>query len=495
MIDKLSLLTVYPEMILLVMACAIALLDLAVKGSGRTPTYILTLVTLAVVAWLEAQYASSGRTVYVFGNMVVSDPMGNWLKSFAALALMATLVYGRSYASCRDMLRGGELFTLSLFALLGMFVMISGNNFLVIYMGIELLTLSSYALVALRRDHAVSTEAAMKYFVLGALASGFLLYGMSMLYGATGSLDLQEVFKAISLGQVKHQVLVFGLVFIVAGLAFKLGVVPFHMWIPDVYQGAPTVVTLMVGGAPKLAAFAVMIRLLVEGMLPLAIDWQQMLMLLSVASLAVGNLAAIAQTNLKRMLAFSTISHMGFVLIGMLSGVVGGDASAAANGYSSSMFYVVSYVLTTLASFGVILLLSRADFESEEISDFAGLNQRSPLYAGVMALCMFSLAGIPPMVGFYAKLAVLQALVAPGDSLHIALAVYAVMMSLIGAFYYLRVVKVMYFDAPTSTAPVTAPLDVRAVLSLNGALLLVIGLLPGGLMSLSANAIVNMLAH
>ncbi|MDD5028862.1 MAG: NADH-quinone oxidoreductase subunit NuoN, partial [Rhodoferax sp.] len=377
----------------------------------------------------------------------------------------------------------------------GMFVMISGSNFLVIYMGIELLTLSSYALVALRRDHAAATEAAMKYFVLGALASGFLLYGMSMLYGATGSLDLQEVFKAIQAGQVKHQVLVFGLVFIVAGLAFKLGVVPFHMWIPDVYQGAPTVITLMVGGAPKLAAFAVMIRLLVEGMLPLAIDWQQMLMLLSVASLAVGNLAAIAQTNLKRMLAFSTISHMGFVLVGMLSGVVNTDVSAAGNGYSSSMFYVVTYVLTTLASFGIILLLSRDGFESEEIADFAGLNQRSPLYAGVMALCMFSLAGIPPMVGFYAKLAVLQALVAPGDALHIALAVYAVMMSLIGAFYYLRVVKVMYFDAPSSSARLTAPMDVRAVLSLNGALLLVVGLLPGGLMALCADAIVKMLAH
>jgi len=318
---------------------------------------------------------------------------------------------------------------------------------------------------------------------------------MSMLYGATGSLDLQEVFKSISSGQVNHQVLIFGLVFIVAGLAFKLGVVPFHMWIPDVYQGAPTVVTLMVGGAPKLAAFAVMIRLLVEGLLPLAIDWQQMLMLLSVASLAVGNLAAIAQTNLKRMLAFSTISHMGFVLVGMLAGVVGSNTDAGSNGYSSSMFYVVSYVLTTLASFGVILLLSRDGYESEEIADFAGLNQRSPLYAGVMALCMFSLAGIPPMVGFYAKLAVLQALVAPGDTLHITLAVYAVMMSLIGAFYYLRVVKVMYFDAPSSTARLTAPLDVRAVLSLNGALLLVVGLLPGGLMALCADAIVKMLAH
>ena len=494
MIDKLSLIAVYPELLLLVMACVIAMFDLGVKGKDRTPTYILTLFTLAAVAALQASYASSGHTIYGFGNMIVSDVMGNWLKCFATLAVLVTLVYGRAYAAGRDMLRGGELFTLSLFALLGMFVMISGNNFLVIYMGIELLTLSSYALVALRRDDAVATEAAMKYFVLGALASGFLLYGMSMLYGATGSLDLHEVFKAINSGQIKHQVLVFGLVFVVAGLAFKLGVVPFHMWIPDVYQGAPTVVTLLVGGAPKLAAFAVFIRLLVEGLLPLAVDWQQMLMFLAIASLAIGNFAAIAQTNIKRMLAYSTISHMGFVLIGMMSGVVNGHADAAGNAYSSSMFYVVSYVLTTLASFGIILLLSRHGFESEEISDFAGLNQRSPFYAGIMAMCLFSLAGIPPMVGFYAKLSVLQALISSGQSSHLVLAVFAVIMSLVGAFYYLRVVKVMYFDAPITATAVTASLDVRAVLSINGALLLVLGLLPGALMTLCANAVLKMLA-
>jgi NADH-quinone oxidoreductase subunit N len=283
------------------------------------------------------------------------------------------------------------------------------------------------------------------------------------------------------------------LVFVVSGLAFKLGVVPFHMWIPDVYQGAPTAVTLMIGGAPKLAAFAIMIRLLVEGMLPLAIDWQQMLMVLSVGSLLVGNLAAIAQTNLKRMLAFSTISQMGFVLLGMMSGVVNGQIDSAANAYSSSMFYVITYVLTTLASFGVILLLARDGFESEEIADFAGLNQRSPLYAAVMAICLFSLAGIPPMVGFYAKLSVLQALVASGQAVSIGLAVFAVMMSLIGAFYYLRVVKVMYFDEPITATTVSAPLDVRVVLSINGALVLVLGLLPGGLMAVCARAVVQML--
>ena len=390
---------------------------------------------------------------------------------------------------------GDELFTLSLLSLLGMFVMISVNNFLVLYLGLELLTLSSYALVALRRDHGVATEAAMKYFVLGAMASGFLLYGLSMMYGATGSLDIGQVFKAVNSGQIRHQVLVFGLVFIVAGLAFKLGVVPFHMWIPDVYQGAPTAVTLLIGGAPKLAAFAIVMRLLVEGLLPLAIDWQQMLAIMAVGSLLIGNLAAIAQTNLKRMLAFSTISQMGFVLLAMMSGVVAGkvDMLALENAYSSAMFYVVSYVLTTLAAFGVILLLAREGFESEEISDLAGLNQRSPLYAGVMAVCLFSLAGLPPLVGFYAKLSVLQSLVASGLPTYIGLAVFAVMMSLIAAFYYLRVVKVMYFDAPITATTVSAPTDVRVVLCINGALLLILGILPGGLMNLCAQAIVKTL--
>lgn len=493
MIDKLSWISLLPEIILLAMACVIALLDLGVKSPRRTLTYGVTMMTLAVLASLQLFYANSGQTIYGFGNMVVSDVMGNWLKFFATIAVMVSLVYSRPYAADRDMLRGGELFTLSLFALLGMFIMISGNNFLVIYLGLELLTLSSYALVALRRDNATATEAAMKYFVLGALASGFLLYGLSMMYGATGSLDVNTVFKIINSGQVKHQVLVFGLVFVVAGLAFKLGVVPFHMWIPDVYQGAPTAVTLLIGGAPKLAAFAIFIRMLVEGMLPLAVDWQQMLMVLSIGSLLIGNLAAIAQTNLKRMLAYSTISQMGFVLLGLLSGVVDGNILYAANAYSSSMFYVITYVLTTLGSFGVIMLLSREGFESEEISDLAGLNERSPLYAAVMAICLFSLAGIPPMVGFYAKLSVLQALIASGQSFSIGLAIFAVMMSLVGAFYYLRVVKVMYFDAPTSSEGITAPMDVRAVLSINGGLVLLLGLVPGGLMALCAQAIVQML--
>ncbi|WP_027016826.1 NADH-quinone oxidoreductase subunit NuoN [Comamonas composti] len=499
MIDNSSWLAVYPEILLLVMACVIALVDLGVTSTRRTATYVLTMLTLAVVAVLQGMYAASGNTFYGWGNMVVSDSMGNWLKCFATVAMMVTLVYGRPYAATRDMLRGGELFTLSLLSLLGMFIMISGNNFLVIYLGLELLTLSSYALVALRRDHEASVEAAMKYFVLGAMASGFLLYGMSMLYGATGSLDIGQVFKAIDSahgGQLRVQPLIFGLVFIVAGLAFKLGVVPFHMWVPDVYQGAPTAITALIGGAPKLAAFAIVIRLLVDGLLPLAVDWQQMLAVLAVGSLLIGNLAGLQQTNIKRMLAYSTISQMGFVLLGLMSGVIDNKAVSPTveNAYSAAMFYVITYVLTALAAFGVIQLLAREGFESEEITDFAGLNQRSPLYAGVMAICLFSMAGIPPLVGFYAKLSVLQALLVSGQSVHIGLAVFAVIMSLIGAFYYLRVVKVMYFDKPITATSVSASMDVRVVLTLNGALVLGLGILPGGLMALCTDAMVRALA-
>ncbi|MES2631781.1 MAG: NADH-quinone oxidoreductase subunit NuoN [Pseudomonadota bacterium] len=493
MLDKSSLIVVSPEIVLLAMACLIALVDLGVKSRLRTLTYWLTMGTLAFVAVMSAVLATENQTLYAFGSMVVSDPMGNWLKCFASVAMMVCLVYGRPYAADRDMLRGGEMFTLAMFSLLGIFVMISGSNFLVIYLGLELLTLCSYALVALRRDNGTATEAAMKYFVLGAMASGFLLYGLSMMYGATGSLDIGTVFKVVSSGQVKHQVLVFGLVFIVAGLAFKLGAAPFHMWIPDVYQGAPTSVTLMIGSAPELAAFAICIRLLVEGLLPLAIDWQQMLMILAIGSLLVGNLAAIAQTNLKRMLAYSTIAQMGFVLLGLMSGVVNGNTLSAANAYSSAMFYIVTYVMTTLATFGIILLLAREGFESEEISDLAGLNQRSPLYAGVMAVCLLSLAGIPPLVGFFAKLAVLQALIASGQALYVGLAIFAVIMSLIGTFYYIRVIKVMYFDAPITATTVSAPLDVRVVLTINGALVLALGILPGGLMTLCRDAIVKTL--
>jgi NADH-quinone oxidoreductase subunit N len=502
MIDKFSWIAVSPEIILLVAICVILLVDLGVKSAGRTTTYVLSLATLGFLA-ISLIHAAGSGTVYGFDRMMVSDPMGNWLKCFATLATAVTLVYGRPYAQARGMLGstaakdgvGGEFFTLSLFSLLGMYVMIDGNHLLVIYLGLELLTLSSYALVALRRDNAQATEAAMKYFVLGALASGFLLYGLSMIYGATGSLELSAIFKAVSTGNLEHQLLIFGLVFIVAGLAFKLGVVPFHMWVPDVYHGAPTAITLMIGGAPKLAAFAIVIRLLVEGLLPLAFDWQQMLMLLAIASLVIGNLAAIAQTNLKRMLAFSTIAQMGFVLLGLMSGVVDKNVAGAANAYSASMFYIITYVLTTLATFGVILALTRDGFESEDINDLAGLNARSPLMAGIMATCLFSLAGIPPLVGFYAKLSVLQALITTGSPVLIGVAIFAVLMSLIGAFYYLRVVKVMYFDAPVQTACISPAKDVSIVLGLNAALLFILGLFPSGLMDVCFNVIQQMLKN
>ena len=501
MIDATSWAVIAPEVALLTMACVITLADLWVRSPRRTLTYWLTQATLLVLALWQAQYAVSlwqpdaSKAAYGFGNMVLADALGSWLKCMATLALLFTLVYARPYAAQRNMLqRGGELFTLSLFGLLGVYIMVSGNHFLLIYLGLEVTSLASFALVALWRDNTLSAEAGMKYCILGALASGFLLYGLSMVYGATGTMYLSQVLMQSLNQAVQTPILMLGLVFIVAGLAFKLGAVPFHMWVPDVYQGAPTAATLFVATAPKLGVFAVLLRLLVGGLLELAPHWQMMMVVLSVSSLLLGNLAAIMQDNLKRMLAYSTISQMGFVLLGLMAGVVNGNALAAANAYSSAMFYIVTYVLTTLVSFGVILLLSREGFESEEIADFAGLNQRSPLYAGIMAICLFSLAGLPPLVGFQAKLSVLQALVSTGLAAYIALAVFAVIMSLIGAFYYLRVIKVMYFDDAAIDAPIQAPLDMRAVLSLNGALLLVLGILPGALMALCAKAIVQMLA-
>eukprot|EP01034_Spumella_vulgaris_P037680 gene37680-46487_t len=372
-----------------------------------------------------------------------------------------------------------------------MFVMISGSNFLLIYLGLELLTLSSYALVALRRDNAVASEAAMKYFVLGAMASGFLLYGLSMMYGATGSLSIPRVFEVISAGAVNKSVLIFGLVFIVAGLGFKLGAAPFHMWVPDVYQGAPTAVTLMIGAAPKLAAFAITMRLLVDGMVGLAVDWQQMLIVMALVSLVVGNLAAIAQTNLKRMLAYSTIAQMGFMLLGMASGVVNFNTLSAANAYSSAMFYTVTYVLTTLGSFGLIMVLSRVGFEADELNDFKGLSKRSPWYALIMSILMFSLAGVPPLVGFAAKFSVLQAVLSTGA---LWLTVLAVMFSLIGAFYYLRVVKVMWFDEPADTAPLAVNVDTSVVLGLNALAIVAMGMIPGPLLDACLTAMKTTLA-
>ena len=483
---------IYPEAWLLVAACGVLLADLWVTDPQRRPTFWLTQLSIAVFCVFHLRYFMSDTTAYGMQGMVVTDPMGHLLAFFAGVSMMASLAYARPTLGSREMLKG-EFYTLSLFVLLGISVMTSANNFLVVYLGLELMSLSLYALVALRRDHAITTEAAMKYFVLGALASGFLLYGLSMMYGATGSLEIPKVFEQIATGRINREVLVFGIVFVVAGLAFKLGAVPFHMWVPDVYQGAPTSITLLIAGAPKFAAFAITIRLLVEGMLGLAVDWQQMLIVMAVGSLVVGNAAAIAQTNLKRMLAYSSIAQMGFILLGLSAGVVSGNTLSAGNAYSSAMFYIVTYVLTTVGTFGMIMFLSRQGFESEEIDDLAGLGKRSPWAAGVMTVFMFSLAGIPPMVGFYAKLAILQALVSTNVTAYLVLAVIAVLLSLIGAFYYLRVVKVMFFDEPTQTAPVVSTTGVSVLLACNGAAVLVFGLLPGGLMAICRDAIVKAL--
>lgn len=482
---------IYPEIYLLVLACVVMLVDLYFKDALHRAGYALTIVGLAALAVLCAYYFATDVRGFAMDRAVIVDPMAMLLKLFATIATAMTLVYSRRYAQDRGMW-GGELFGLALLSLLGQFIMISGNNLLVIYLGLELLSLALYALVALRRDHALSTEAAMKYFVLGALASGFLLYGMSMLYGATGSLDLLTIFKMIAVEPINRAALVLGVVFIVAGLAFKLGAVPFHMWIPDVYQGAPTAVVLLVGAAPKLAAFGMAIRLLVEGLFPLAMDWQPMLVVLAVLSIGLGNLAAIAQTNLKRMLAYSTIAQVGFVLLGLLSGMVNGNGQSAAAAYGASMFYMVVYVLSTLGTFGVILLLARQGFEAEDLRDFAGLGKTDPWIGGVMAMLLLSLAGIPPLAGFYAKFEVLTILLYTG---RVWLVVYAVLLSLIGAFYYLRVVKIMFFDAPSALSAQRADGGggARALLSLNGLAILLLGLVPGALMTLCLHAMANTL--
>lgn len=470
------------EIFLLAMACVILIVDLFVKDKKRTVTFVLTQLTL-VGAAIATFFMSTGQILYTFSNMYVSDLMGDMLKLLLYLTVMVVLFYSRSYIQDRPQMAKGEYYTLTLFATLGMMVMISANHFLTVYIGIELLSLSLYAMVALNRDSIPATEAAMKYFVLGALASGLLLYGMSMIYGATGTLEITAVAERLFNGQADKTILGFGVVFLVSGIAFKLGVVPFHMWIPDVYHGAPTSVTLFIASAPKLAAFAIVIRMLVNGLIVVSQDWQTMLIILSVLSMAVGNFAAIAQTNLKRMLAYSAISHMGFMLLGLVTGVVGGDARFALNAYSSSMFYVITYVLTSAGTFGMILLLSRSGFESDEISDFAGLNKRSPWFAAMMMMMMFSMAGVPFFVGFFAKFSVLQAVVVAG---HLWLAIAAVFFSLVGAYYYLRVVKVMYFDPPANMARIQMPIDVKVLLSANGLAVALIGIFPNTLMWLCA---------
>jgi NADH-quinone oxidoreductase subunit N len=474
----LPLLPAYPELFLLTMACTILVVDLFVSDDNRIITYALTQLALGGCLAITL-ITSSTEVSYTFSGMFVDDLMSDVLKLVVYVAVMVMLAYSRPYIAARGMLRG-EFFTLVLFATLGMMIMISANHLLTLYLGLELMSLALYSLVALQRDSAVATEAAMKYFVLGALASGMLLYGMSMLYGTAGTLEITRLAEVIAERDTKDLVLVFALVFIVAGLGFKLGAVPFHMWVPDVYHGAPTAVTLFIGTAPKLSAYAFVMRLLAQGLgaEPLVQEWQQMLIVMAVLSLAVGNITAIAQTNLKRMLAYSTISHMGFLLLGILAGDL--------VGYSAGMFYVVVYVLMSLGSFGMIMVLSRAGFEAENLEDFKGLNQRSPWYAFIMLLLMFSMAGVPPTAGFYAKLAVLQAVVNVG---YVWLAVVAVLFSLIGAFYYLRLVKLMYFDAPQDSSPIAPRGDVHVLMSLNGLAVLFFGVFPGWLMTRCIEAI------
>jgi len=476
-----DLIAALPEIIIVCMAMFILLVDLFLKPANRIVIYVLAQLSLLGAAYFtfSTHVPSVG---YAFTGTFVDDTMADVLKLLIYLGTSIIFVYSRQYIQQRDMFRG-EFYALTLFAVVGMMIMVSGQNMLTLYVGLELLSLSLYALVALDRDNAKATEAAMKYFVLGALASGMLLYGMSMIYGMTGSLNIADINNALMSGPKIHSVLILGLVFIVSGLAFKLGAVPFQMWVPDVYEGSPTAVTMLISSVPKLAAFALVIRLLVQGLPTLAVDWQQMLMIMAVLSIIIGNITAIAQTNLKRMLAYSTISHIGFVLYGLMS--------ASMNGFIFAMFYVVSYVLMTLAGFGMILLLSRKGFEADKLDDLKGLNQRSPWHAFLMLIVMFSMAGVPPTLGFYAKFSVLQAALAAG---YLWLVVFAVLMAVIGAFYYLRVIKLMYFDEPADNNPIVAPMDMRVVLGINALALLVIGIMPEKLMELCIYAMTTSLS-
>ncbi len=475
-----------PELFIALMACVILLVDLTLSQAQRWVTSLLTMLTLIGCAAITYN-TMDGQSVLTFGNMFVDDLLSDFLKMMLYITVISVLVYSRGYMVARG-LDKGEYYVLVLFATLGMMVMISAAHLLSVYIGLELLSLSLYALVAIDRDSSRATEAAMKYFILGALASGLLLYGMSMIYGATGTLEIGGIAQSIAQGVAYKKVLVFGLIFLVSGIAFKLGVVPFHMWIPDVYHGAPTAITLFIASAPKLAAFAMTLRLLVYGLFELAEHWQTMLMIMAVLSIGLGNLAAIAQTNIKRMLAYSAISHMGFMLLALMSGVVAGDRHFMINAYSSAMYYVVAYVLMSLGSFGMILLLSRSGYEAENLEDFKGLNQRSPWFAAVMMVLMLSMAGIPFFIGFFAKFSVLLAAV---DAGYVGIAVAAVMFSLVGAFYYLRVVKLMYFDAPTDAAPIQAGLDMRVLLSANGIAVALFGVFPQTIMSLCTYTLVR----
>lgn len=465
-----------PEIIVLVGASLILLVDVWMPEDRRHVAYWLTQFTLLIAACVTVRTWNQ-TAVTVFHNMIIDDFAADVLRFFSFVAVSLVLFYSRTYFALRGLFRG-ETFVLMLFSLLGMQLMITANSFLTLYLGLELMSLSLYALVAMQRDEEAPSEAAMKYFVLGALASGFLLYGMSMIYGATGTLEIDKVAQAILGGTENNLLLIFGLVFVVSAIAFKLGAVPYHMWVPDVYEGAPTAMTLFIGTAPEFAAYAMLLRLLAAALTGVEVDWQGMLVVLSVLSMTLGHIIAIAQSNIKRMLAYSTIANMGYVLMGFLA--------ADVVGFSAAMFYMAAYVLTSLASWGVVLLLSRQGFESDRLDDLRGLNTRSPWWAFVMLVVMFSLAGIPPTVGFYAKLLVLQAAINAG---YVWLAVVGVLAALIGAFYYLRIVKLMYFDEPTDRSPIEARWDTRALLSANGIALLLFGILPQPLIGLCVVAL------
>ncbi len=464
-----------PEIFILSMACLILVVDLFLSDRQRFVTYLLSQATLAV-GFLLIVTGFSHQQVLTFSDTFVRDPMADVLKACIFIAGLVVFTYSRDYLQRRQIYKG-EFFVLGLFAILGMMILTSAHSFLTIYLGLELLSLSLYAMVAMQRDSATASEAAMKYFILGAIASGMLLYGISMIYGVTGTLDLAEVARQIP-GSEKRLLLTFGLVFLIVGVAFKLGAVPFHMWLPDVYHGSATATTLFIGSAPKIAAFAMLMRLLVDGLGGLHAQWQDILVILAVLSMAVGNLVAIAQTNIKRMLAYSTISHIGFLLLGVLSGTP--------EGYAASMFYTLTYVLMALGGFGMIILLSREGFEADKLDDFKGLNERSPWFAFMMLILMFSMAGVPPFVGFWAKLSVLKEVVAADM---VWLAVVGVIFSIIGAFYYLRVIRLMYFEKPADVAKLEVALDMRLLLSANGLAVLLIGVLPGDLMALCLSAL------
>ncbi len=475
----LNLISAMPEIVLLSALAIVLLADLWICDKNRYITHWLTLLTLVITA--ATQWAVwSPNSTSAFSGMYIADGMSQLAKMVMYVGLFALLVYSKPYNQSRDIFKG-EFYTLSLFALVGMSVMVSAGHFLTAYIGLELLSLALYAMIALRRDSAVAAEAALKYFVLGALASGLLLYGISMVYGATGSLEFATVLARAYDGQANEWLLKLGLVFIVVAVAFKLGAVPFHMWVPDVYQGAPTSVATLVGTLPKIAAVVFAFRILVTGLGTIAADWTQMLAILAVASLLVGNLAAIMQTNIKRMLAYSTISHMGFVLLAFMAGAIG---------FAAGLYYAIAYVVMGLVGFGVLMLLSNEAFECEDISDLAGLNQRNAWYAFLMLLAMFSMAGIPPLMGFYAKFAVIKALLSQG---FIWIAVFAVVMSLIGAFYYLRVVKSMYFDKAVSEQPIGSNMTAKVILSVNALLLLLWGIMPQWVMDWCAKALQNTL--